>query len=124
MNKQIEIQKRKRRREARTRSNIFGTSLIPRLSVFRSNTSIYAQLIDDQLGKTLVSANIAELKIKDNKKFKENRKQEEAFLVGELLAQKALEKKIEKVQFDKGSYKYHGRLKSLAEGARKGGLKF
>lgn len=124
MNKQLEIQKRKKRREARTRAKFFGTKVKPRLSVFRSNVSISAQLIDDQAGNTLCSAGSFELKIKKNSQEDGNRKEKEAFLVGELLAQKASDKKIESVVFDKGSYKYHGRVKSLAEGARKGGLKF
>ena len=119
MNIQIENQKRKKRREARTRSKLFGTAENPRLSVFRSNKSIYAQLIDDQNGRTLLSASVKELKLEKSKK-----KEEEAFLLGEFLAKKAIEKKINSVQFDKGSYKYHGRVKALAEGARKGGLIF
>jgi len=125
MNKQLEIQSRKKRRKARIKSKIFGTDKNPRLSVFRSNNSIYAQLIDDQNGKTLCSARVAELKLKkDAVKDGERRKEKEAFLVGELLAQKASDKKFDGVQFDKGSYKYHGRVKALAEGARTGGLKF
>jgi len=125
MNKQIEIQIRKKRRKTRIKSKIFGTKISPRLSVFRSNNYIYAQLVDDQNGNTLCSAKVSELKLKkDSKEDGERRKEKEAFLVGELLAQKASDKKIEEVQFDKGSYKYHGRVKALAEGARKGGLKF
>lgn len=125
MNKQIGIQNKKKRRKARIRSKIFGLGTKPRLSVFRSNKFIYAQLIDDQLGKTLCSAQ--SLDLKNKKKAKEedkNGKEQEAFLVGELLAKKALDQKIKSVQFDKGSYKYHGRVKALAEGAQKGGLNF
>ncbi len=125
MNKQLEIQKVKQRRKARAKSKLFGTKEIPRLSVFRSSAHIYAQLIDDSTGSTLCSAKTSEIELKKGSKEEaKNKKQEEAFLVGELLAQKAVDKKIESVIFDKGSYKYHGRVKSLAEGARKGGLKF
>ena len=125
MNKQVEIQKVKQRRKARTKSKLFGTKETPRLSVFRSSVYIYAQLIDDNTGNTLCSAKTSEIELKKGSKEEvKNKKQEEAFLVGELLAQKAIDKKIESVIFDKGSYKYHGRVKSLADGARKGGLKF
>lgn len=88
-----------------------------RLTVFRSNQAIYAQIIDDQKGRTLAAANSLKLKTQDTKTKK-------AFAVGEQLAKKALKKKIKKVTFDRGSYRYHGRVKALAEGARKGGLLF
>lgn len=88
-----------------------------RISVFRSNRHIYAQLIDDKRGKTLVSASDFEIKdIKDRKKI--------AFDVGKLLAQKAKKGKVAIVVFDRGHYKYHGIVRALAEGAREGGLKF
>ncbi len=96
---------------------IKGTTLRPRLSVFRSHRVIYAQVIDDEKGKTLVAANEKEMKAKGTKI-------EKAALVGEALAKKALVKKIKTVVFDRGHYQYHGRVKALAEGARKGGLKF
>lgn len=92
----------------------------PRLSVFRSNKTIYAQIIDDKARKTLVSASEKEIKLK----IKGKTKVEKARLVGEILAQKATKKKIKKVVFDRGSYRYHGRIKALAEGAKKGGLEF
>lgn len=90
-----------------------------RLSVFRSHRYIYAQIIDDQKGVTLASASEADLK-----PSKKATKTEQARLVGEALAQKALKAKIKKVWFDRGRFRYHGRVKALAEGARKGGLKF
>jgi large subunit ribosomal protein L18 len=101
----------------RIRSRVSGSSLRPRLFVFRSNQHIYANLIDDQKRVTLVFARDSE--IKDGKT-----KTDKALLVGELIAKKALEKKINEVVFDRGGYLYHGRVKQVAEGARKGGLKF
>ena len=89
----------------------------PRLSVFRSNKHLYAQIIDDNLGETLVSAS-------DKRFKKDSPKSEIAFSVGSELAKKAIKKGIQKVLFDRGGYKYHGRVKALAEGARKEGLKF
>lgn len=103
----------------RVRSKIFGTAKLPRLSVFRSNTHIYGQLIDDEKGVTLAS--FSDLKIK---KTKELKKTEIAGMVGEELAKKAAAKKIKKVVFDRNGLRYHGRVKALAEGARKGGLEF
>ena len=92
-------------------------SIRPRLSVFRSNKYIYAQIIDDPKGATLVAAS-------DKGFLDKGIKTERASLVGEALAKKALKKKISEVAFDRGSYKYHGRIKKLAESARKGGLVF
>jgi large subunit ribosomal protein L18 len=130
----LEKQKKRYRRHKRVRAKIFGTKERPRLCVFRSNKHIYAQLIDDEKGKTLVAAGDYELmKKKKNekqkissrkKKISETKKAAVAFEVGKLIARKSLEKKIEEVIFDKGGYQYHGRVKALAEGARKGGLKF
>lgn len=97
-----------------------GTSKRPRLCVFRSHQHIYAQLIDDEKGKTIVVAS-------DNAKTRPGKRQskiDKSKEIGKLIAKKALEKKIEKVVFDRGGYKYHGRVKALAEGAREGGLKF
>lgn len=107
----------KTRRIKRVRSKAFGFSTRPRLSVFRSNRQIYAQLIDDEKGKTLASARSSEVENEKNK-TKVSR------TVGLNLAQKAMTLKIKKVVFDRGSYKFHGRVKSLAEGAREGGLEF
>lgn len=91
----------------------------PRISVFRSNKYIYAQIIDDQRGVSLVSASEAQLK-----KEKKSPKTKRAELVGKILAEKAIKKGIKKVRFDRRKYKYHGRVKALAERAKKGGLKF
>lgn len=106
------------RRHRRVRAKIIGTAQRPRLSVFRSLHHINAQLIDDQVGRTLVSARDQEIKIS-----RQNNK-EKAQAVGHLLAERALAKNFQEVVFDKGHYQYHGRVKALAEGAREGGLKF
>ena len=124
---------------------MFGTAKIPRLCVFRSSSHIYAQLIDDDKKQTILSADDRELRQKpkagerktplQKEKQAETKKEKEkivaragkvavAYKVGELIAQSALKNKIEKVVFDRGGYKYHGRVKALAEGAREGGLKF
>jgi len=107
--------KARERRRARSRSKIFGTAERPRLSVFRSLGHIYAQLIDDTNNSTILSAS-------DNKLT--GSKKEKARQVGTLIAKQAKEKGIKKVVFDKTGYKYHGRIKELAEGAREGGLEF
>jgi len=131
------------RRHKRVRAKIFGIAEKPRLYVFRSAKHIYGQLIDDEKGVTLISANDLELtrQSKHKRKNKISRetdakqkgktdakiltvKRDIAYKVGKLIAEKALGKKIEKVVFDRGGYKYHGRVKALAEGAREGGLKF
>ena len=111
----------RRRRHKRVRRKVSGTVSQPRLCVFRSLKYIYAQIIDDDKNKTIVSAK--DLELKEGKKDVKNNK-DTAFKIGELVAKKALEKKIIEVVFDRGGYKYHGKIKSLAEGARKGGLKF
>mgnify|MGYP001080119055 CR=1 FL=1 len=105
-------------RKRRTRSKIKGTPERPRLSVFRSNIHIYVQLIDDLSGKTIASASSLEFRNEKMRGIDKARK------VGELISQRALEKGIKKVVFDRGGYKYHGRIKELAESARKGGLEF
>jgi len=91
-----------------------------RISVFKSLKNISAQIIDDKLKKTLVSASSIEKEIKGSKKTKKD----SSSLIGELLAKRAIEKKISKVYFDRGSYKYHGRIKILADSLRKNGLEF
>jgi len=106
-------------RHRRVRAKITGTADVPRLCVFRSNRHIYAQLIDDAGGKILFIA--SDIEIKSKTKIQKSKIAEK---VGELLAKKAQEKKIEKIVFDRGGYQYHGRVKALADGARKGGLKF
>jgi large subunit ribosomal protein L18 len=110
---------RKQRIKRRIRKRISGTALMPRLCVFRSNSGIYAQVVDDKTGKTLVAASSME------KDFKATgNKVEVSHEVGKVIAQKAKAAGIETVVFDRGGYLYHGRVKSLAEGAREGGLKF
>jgi large subunit ribosomal protein L18 len=110
------------RRHARVRAKVSGTPARPRLNVFRSLSNIYAQLIDDQAGATLVSASSIDTELKaalDGKK-----KAEQAKLVGQAIAARAKAKGITQAVFDRGGYQYHGRVKALAEGAREGGLEF
>jgi large subunit ribosomal protein L18 len=110
------------RRHGRVRQKVNGTKEQPRLCVFRSLTHIYAQVVDDTEGRTLVAASTLDEEItKDGKK---KNKTSQAEMVGTLLAKRAAEKKINRVAFDRGGFKYHGRVKALAEAARKGGLKF
>jgi large subunit ribosomal protein L18 len=116
------LNKKRFRRKKRTKAGIFGTAEKPRLSVFRSNRYAYIQLIDDKEGKTLVSASTQKLAETGTAKGQKIKKQESAGKLGELIAKKALEKGIKKAVFDRGRYKYHGRIKAIAEGARKGGL--
>ena len=118
MNSQKTLNKIRERRKKRTRAKVFGTAEKPRLSVFRSNRYTYAQLINDENGKTLASASTRELKAAKQKITK----QKEAEQLGELLAKKAVEKGIGKTIFNRDKYNYHGRIKMVAEGARKGGL--
>jgi len=111
---------RRDRIRKRIRKIISGSLDYPRLSVFRSNKDIYCQIIDDVNGKTVISLSsrdkeIIDLKLKSNI--------EKSFNVGKLIAEKAIKAGVSKVKFDRGGYLYHGRVKSLAEGARKGGLK-
>ncbi len=103
----------------RIRKKVFGTSKLPRLTVFRSNKQIYAQLVDDVNGVTLVSASSYKNKAVDKKT-----KIEQAAVIGKEVAEKALKAGIEGVVFDRNGYLYHGRVKSLADSAREGGLKF
>jgi large subunit ribosomal protein L18 len=107
---------RRDQRRARVRGKVSGTSSRPRLSVFNSSQHTYAQLIDDEKGKTLAAASDLSLR--------EGSKAERARSVGKMLAQEARISKIKRVVFDRGGYKYHGRVKALAEGARGGGLEF
>lgn len=119
MNSKKILNKKRTRRVARTRAKIFGSAGRPRLAVSRSNSFIYAQLIDDEKAHTLVSASSRELKTTGKK----TTKTEAARKVGELLAKKAQEKGIKEAVFDRRSYKYHGRVRALGEGARTSGLK-
>tara|TARA_R110002049_G_scaffold590_3_gene3297 strand:- start:863 stop:1219 length:357 start_codon:yes stop_codon:yes gene_type:complete len=104
----------------RIRKVVSGTEARPRLTVFRSNKEIYAQIVDDVSGKTISAASSRD---KDIAKAKGN-KSEVATLVGKAIAEKALKAGVEAIAFDRGGYLYHGRVKSLAEGAREAGLKF
>lgn len=114
---------RKFRKIKRVRKNIFGTSERPRLSVFRSLNHIYAQVIDDTQGKTLAAASTKSADIaEDLKKAKTN--VDKSKLVGTLVAKKALEANVKQVVFDRGAYRYHGRVKAVADSARQGGLEF
>jgi large subunit ribosomal protein L18 len=106
------------RRHLKVRSTISGTADVPRLNVFRSNRGMFLQIIDDLAGKTLASASTLELKNKKNNKIDLSKE------LGLLIAQKAKALNITKVVFDRGPYKYHGRIKAAAEGAREGGLQF
>jgi len=111
---------RRARIKSRVRTVVSGTAERPRLSVFRSNKSIYAQVIDDVQGTTLVAAASTDKAIAGN----DGSKIEKAEMVGKLVAEKALAAGITEVVFDRGGYLYHGRVKQLADAARKGGLKF
>ncbi|NMA91585.1 MAG: 50S ribosomal protein L18 [Firmicutes bacterium] len=112
----------RKRRHRRVRYKLFGVQERPRLNVFRSYRHIYAQLIDDREGRTLASASTLEADIKEG--LAGAGRLEAAQKVGELIARRALDKGIEQVVFDRGGYKYHGRVKALAEAARTAGLKF
>lgn len=122
MFKKVSKNSRRLSRHKRARNKITGTQECPRLNVYRSLTNIYAQLIDDVAGVTLVAASSLEKDVKDQVESTSNI--ESAKLVGQLVAKKALEKGIEEVVFDRGGNIYHGRIKALAEGAREVGLKF
>lgn len=111
--------KRRAKIKRRIRKRISGTSKIPRLSVFRSNKQIYAQLIDDTNGVTLASASSYK-----NKAVEKKTKSEQAAVIGKEVAEKAMKAGIVSVVFDRNGYLYHGRVKSLADSAREGGLKF
>lgn len=112
--------KMRKARHERVRNKISGTAIVPRLNVFRSNNNIFAQIIDDETKNTLVSASSIDKELK----IENGGNSEAAIKVGTLLAKRAKEAKIEEVKFDRGGYLYHGRVKELAEAARKNGLKF
>ena len=111
----LDKQVKKNRRHRRVRAKIIGTAKLPRLCVFRSAKHIYAQLIDDDTGTTIASVNDSKLKLKGIVAASE---------VGKMIAISAKEKSIKMIVFDRGGYKYHGRVQALANGAREGGLKF
>ena len=110
------------RRHTRVRKNVFGTTERPRLSVFRSLNEIYAQVIDDVAGHTLVSASTVDAELRG--KASGLKKAEQARLVGKTVAERAKSKGINAVVFDRGGFRYMGRVKALADGAREGGLEF
>lgn len=110
------------RRHVRVRKNLAGTTERPRLNVFRSLSGIYAQVIDDQTGRTLISASSVDRDLRE--KLKGMKKAEQAKLIGQTLAERAKSKGIETVVFDRGGYRYIGRVKAFADGAREGGLQF
>jgi large subunit ribosomal protein L18 len=114
----VNVREARARRKRRIRGKISGVAERPRLAVFRSNRAIYAQLVDDAAGHTLVTARSAEVGAEGLDKSAVAKK------VGELLAQRARDKNISTVVFDRSGYLYHGRVKALAEGAREGGLEF
>lgn len=109
-------------RHQRIRRNIHGTAARPRLNVFRSLQHIYAQVIDDDMGNTLVAASTVDPDLREQ--LDGLNKSQQATRVGQLVAQRALAKDIKQVVFDRGGYPYHGRIKALADGAREGGLEF
>ncbi len=108
----------RKRRQQRVRKHLAGTPERPRLNVYRSLNNIYVQVIDDSKGVTLTSASSLDVEAKDQNKL------EQAKTVGRLVAERALEAGISQVVFDRGGYKYHGRIKALAEASREAGLKF
>lgn len=112
----------RKKRHQRTRGKVSGTAQRPRFSVFRSNKQVYAQLIDDTLGHTLVSGSTVSVDLE--KVLKDKGGTERAYEVGKYVAKKAQDSGITKVVFDRSGYAYHGQIKAVAEGAREGGLQF
>ena len=110
--------KTRQKRHQRVRNKISGTAECPRLNVFRSNTNIYAQLIDDVAGVTLASASSQDQSVEKSNKI------DQAKSVGKLIAERGVEKGLKRVVFDRGGYLYHGRIKALADAARENGLEF
>ena len=119
MIKKIDRKAERERRHIRVRTKVLGTVERPRLCVYRSNSNLYTQIIDDVAGNTLVQASTLDKEVKTKHSNKEAAKE-----VGALIAKRALEKNIKEVVFDRGGYIYHGVVKELAEAAREGGLKF
>lgn len=113
----------RKRRHLRVRAKVSGTPERPRLNVFRSNEHIYAQIIDDTVGHTLVAASTLEKEVRE--RFpEEHPKVVEARVVGQVIGERARAKGITRIVFDRGGYKYHGRVQALADGAREAGLEF
>ncbi len=113
----------RQRRHLRVRAKVSGTAERPRLNVFRSNVHIYAQVIDDVTGRTLAAASTLEPTVREQLPD-EHPKVQEALIVGRIIGERSLAKGITQVVFDRGGYKYHGRVKAVAEGAREAGLEF
>jgi large subunit ribosomal protein L18 len=109
---------RRLKRRRRVRAKVHGTADRPRIAVFRSNRGIFAQLVDDEAGRTLAAVNWTEGELRDLARLEQARK------AGELLAQRAGQAGVQEAVFDRGGYKYHGRVKALADGAREAGLRF
>ncbi len=122
MGRQKLLNVQRKRRGFRVRNHVKRVSTRPRLSVFRSRSNIYAQIIDDESGKTLVAASSMEKSFKDGNKYGGNK--DAAKLIGKAIAERAVAAGIKEVAFDRGNYKYHGRVAAVAEGAREGGLSF
>lgn len=122
MNVTIERRRKRIKRKKSIRRSLTGTTERPRLSVFRTNTNIYAQLIDDSTGNTIAAASTLSKELKG--KVKKSGNVEAAIKVGELISSLAKKKKVTKVSFDRNGFLYHGRVKALADAARAGGLEF
>ena len=122
--KLVNKQKRRARRQQRVRARVFGTAAKPRLNVFRGSLGTYAQLVDDSAGKTLAAVHSKKVEVKKADVGERKAKVAAAYLVGKILAEKAKALGIIKAVFDRGGYKYHGRVAAVAEGARDGGLEF
>jgi large subunit ribosomal protein L18 len=122
MAKKISRSKVRQRRHIRVRKRVFGTAERPRLNVFRSLSEIYAQVINDESGQTLISASSIDRELR--KKMAGKTKTEQAEMVGKAVAERAMAKNIDQVIFDRAGYRYIGRIKALADGAREGGLQF
>ncbi len=122
MGKRISRSKARQRRHLRVRKRVNGTPYRPRLNVFRSLSEIYAQVIDDEAGKTLVAASSIDNELR--KTMSGKTKTEQAEIVGQVIAERAKSAGVEQVVFDRSGYRYIGRVKALADGAREGGLQF
>jgi len=122
MKPEVNREKARDRRHIHIRKRVVGTPVRPRLNVFRSLNHIYAQVIDDSAGLTLASASTLDHEVRDQ--VVGLKKTEQASVVGRIVAERAVAKGVEQVVFDRGGYKYHGRVKALAEAARKAGLEF
>ena len=122
MGKEVHTEIARHIRHQRVRARVKGTAARPRMNVFRSSQHIYAQIIDDTAGHTLVSASTIDTEIRPQ--LGDLNKADQAKLVGQFLAKRALAAGVKQVVFDRGGYRYHGRVKSLADGSREGGLEF